>query len=409
MRREPKRQAPLRVCEVTTTFPSRQRPEDPPFVLHLCKALAATGLRITVLTQAIGTQSSQETYEGLEVERFSYFWPFRLQRLHGGLPAAVRGSFLAKLQVPFLLLRMHSRLRTQVRRGCDLIHAHWAFPSGWVAGRVGRALGVPVVLTVHGSDVFESAPLLRWFARQSLTKASAITANSSATTAMIEEILPSARCRIIGMPVEVPPISDVQSVIKDPGLVVAVGRLVEVKGHRVLVAAFSRVLRQLPQARLKIIGGGPEFESLRRQILDHFGKGEVELLGPLPHPDVLSWIRKANLLVQPSIESHHGAREALGVTVLEAMAQGTVVLASRCGGIAEIVRNGETGFLVSPGDEEELALRLIELLALDHRPDVLPQAHAEVQRRYSPEAVSAEFVECFERAMEAGKGPRIEH
>ena len=127
----------------------------------------------------------------------------------------------------------------------------------------------------------------------------------------------------------------------------AVGRLLPVKGHSILLQAFAQVLRRLPEAELRIVGGGPLFEELSQQasalgILDN-----VSLEGS--HPRVYEVFPELDVLVFPSLS------EGLPLVVLEAMAAGLPLVSSRVGGVPEVAPEGEVAWFCAPGSAQELA------------------------------------------------------
>jgi glycosyltransferase involved in cell wall biosynthesis len=142
-----------------------------------------------------------------------------------------------------------------------------------------------------------------------------------------------------------------------PPTVMFAGRLVREKGVDVLLRAFARVTGQIPEARLMIYGEGPE----RRRLEELRGElgitDNVTLLGFRPHEEMAPAYSRAWALAVPS-----RWEEPFGVVAPEAMMVGTAVVASRCGGLAEIVRDGQTGYLVPPGDADALATALLRLL-----------------------------------------------
>jgi glycosyltransferase involved in cell wall biosynthesis len=168
--------------------------------------------------------------------------------------------------------------------------------------------------------------------------------------------------------------ADTSRFAPDPGAdrdgVLFVGRLTPHKG-------VDRLLRALPAgAALRIAGGGghdpdpPErdYPALLRRLAD--GR-DVTFLGPVPDAALPELYRRATVLVLPSVDRTCYGRdvavsELLGLVALEAMASGTPVVASRIGGLAETVADGETGFLVPPGDTAALADRLARLVSDRH-------------------------------------------
>lgn len=142
-----------------------------------------------------------------------------------------------------------------------------------------------------------------------------------------------------------------------PSVVVA-GRLVPEKGIDILVQAFARLAPHHAQSSLVVIGDGPERAHLIC-LAQRLGVGErVSFTGKLSPEATLAILRRARAVCVPSLWE-----EPFGMVAAEAQMHGVAVVASRCGGLAEIVADGETGYLVPPGDPESLAARLDLLLS----------------------------------------------
>lgn len=142
----------------------------------------------------------------------------------------------------------------------------------------------------------------------------------------------------------------------DAPLVVYVGMLKRYKGLDIVIRAFARVRRALPDARLVLIGKGtdsPRLEALARQL----GLGDAVLFpGWVSEAEKVDWLRRAHVMVYPSI------KEGWGIPTMEAGACMTPTLASHVAGLRDAVRHGETGFLVPHEDEAAWAQRMEELL-----------------------------------------------
>jgi glycosyltransferase involved in cell wall biosynthesis len=155
-----------------------------------------------------------------------------------------------------------------------------------------------------------------------------------------------------------------------------IGQLIPRKGHRVLLEALPQIVREFPNVRLLVFGHGPlqaELEeTCRREALSssvRFGGFRTDLERVLPCLD---------LMVHPAM------MEGLGISLLEASAAGLPIVASRVGGIPEIVRDGVNGLLVPPGDARELARAILWLLREPERARALGRTGRElVQREFS--------------------------
>ncbi len=134
-----------------------------------------------------------------------------------------------------------------------------------------------------------------------------------------------------------------------------VAQLIDIKGHRFLLQALPALLKDSPDTRVLFFGKGPLWGSLRRQVRRLGLRGRVILAGH--RSDLQHYLGCLDLLVHPAL------KEGLGVSLLEASSAGVPIVASRVGGIPEVVRDGETGLLVSPGDAAGLASAVGRLLA----------------------------------------------
>lgn len=142
----------------------------------------------------------------------------------------------------------------------------------------------------------------------------------------------------------------------DPRLVVFLGRLQKYKGVQFALRAMVRIRQTLPDARLVVIGNGPYRAALER-LAAGLGLGTaVEFRGFVPASEKVALLRQAGVVVNPS------PKEGWGLTMVEAAACGTPVVASRSPGLQDSVRDGETGFLVTHGDAEAIAQHALQIL-----------------------------------------------
>ncbi len=177
-------------------------------------------------------------------------------------------------------------------------------------------------------------------------------------------------------------------------LVCAVGRLSPEKGHGFLLAAFREVLAAVPKARLVLAGEGPLRSRLQAQAAG-CGLGDHVIFAGY-RDDVETIIAASDLLVMPSL------REGFGDPIIEAMALQRPVIASRVGGMVEIVRDGETGLLVPPGDPGALAQAIINLLR-DHqaRERMGLQGRRVALREFSVERLADDLARLYNELVSA--------
>jgi glycosyltransferase involved in cell wall biosynthesis len=185
---------------------------------------------------------------------------------------------------------------------------------------------------------------------------------------------------------------------RDPGIgdqlrdyALFVGRLSEEKGLTTLLEAW----RGLPEVPLKIIGDGPLRPQLERFARQHT-LTQVELVGFVPRDVVLDYLKRASFLVMPSVWY-----ETFGRTIIEAYATGTPVLASRLGAMAEIVEDGCTGLLFTPGDPVDLAAKVEWAWAHPNQMWKMGwEARREYEAKYTAEKNYDALIEVYRHAIE---------
>ena len=260
--------------------------------------------------------------------------------------------------------------RLMARHRPSLIHAHFGI-EGVSALGLAMQLKIPLVTTFHGFDAtLKTHAMLgspAWFRYPLLRGKLAregnlfLCASAFIRRKLLETGFPESRTltHYIGVDCQtIRPRAD----FEETPLILHVARLVEVKGTRYLLRAFARVARKYDRVKLLIIGDGPLRRQLHALTASLGMRDRVEFLGAVPHVAVLSWMRKAAMLVLPGIRTATGREEGLGMVLLEAAATGLPIVGSRVGGIPECMLEGKTGFLVPERDEDALARRLAELL-----------------------------------------------
>jgi glycosyltransferase involved in cell wall biosynthesis len=153
------------------------------------------------------------------------------------------------------------------------------------------------------------------------------------------------------------PVVEERPPLSDPPTVACAARLVPEKGVDVLISAMAQVVARVPTARLLLAGDGPQRQALEQQAADLGVADQVSFLGRVRNADLGRVFSAAWVQAIPSRWI-----EAFGLVAAEASMRGTAVVASRSGGLAEIVRHGETGLLVEPNDAPGLANALLTIL-----------------------------------------------
>jgi len=377
----------MRICHITSSYPRFDQEGNARFVRAIAEAQTTLGHEVHVL--APYTPEVQAYSSPVQLHWVRYILPARLGVMgHAGAlenDKHLRGSVL--WQAPLFAASLAIRMQMVVlQKRIDLIHAHWAIPSGFMASWIARANRKPLFVSLHGSDMYlarENA-LFREMAKWALQGANGITACSQplAETAIgigacaerlhilpygadLMELTPEIfanRWRIqLGLPVE-------------SCIILAVGRLVAKKGFTQLVRAMPLVLKQVPGARLIILGEGFE-----RAALEHLG-AELRVQDRVFLPGAVSWtlvakyLAAADVLVMPSVQDEKGNLDGLPNVILEAMAAGRPVIATRIAGIPLAVQDKVTGVLVDEADPELLSAALINLLTSPAKREAMGRA-----------------------------------
>ena len=143
------------ILVVATTFPRWKNDPEPSFVYDLSKRLAQT-YDVTVLVPHYPGAKKYEVMEGMKVHRFVYFIP-KYERLcyDGGIIPNMKAGFLAKMQMPLLInSEFFAAFKLLKKEKMSLIHAHWILPQGFVGVFLKNIFKVPLLVTIHGSDLF---------------------------------------------------------------------------------------------------------------------------------------------------------------------------------------------------------------------------------------------------------------
>jgi colanic acid/amylovoran biosynthesis glycosyltransferase len=254
-----------------------------------------------------------------------------------------------------------------------LVFAHFGL-NGAFALPFARRRRLPLVVMFHGHDVGGLLPMNRWTPRYARYQRLApqlfdyasllLCASDELREALARAGAPAAKLRVqhLGIDLErfTPPAPGERAAA--PTLLM-VGRLVEKKGMSHGLRAFREVRRRFEAAELRIIGAGPLRLSLEREASALGVADRTRFLGALSHADVLAEMRRAHVVLAPSISTRQGDRESGMIVLKEAAAVGLPAVATRHGGIPEIIEHERTGLLVPERAPAELAAALIRILA----------------------------------------------
>ncbi len=368
----------MNVLTFTSLFPNREQPNFGVFIKHRAIALAQQpnlNLRVVapvpyfpkslnfgfvpVHWQRMACLPEQEVIAGLATSHPRYFNPPKVgMRYYADWMA--RG---ARATVE----RLHRE--TPI----DLIDAHYVYPDGAAAVQLGAALNVPVCISARGTDInlFSTLPHIRPLIVDALQRAQGIVAVSDALkNCMVELGLAAEKIAVIRngidaqyfYPRDRAAVRQKLGLPPDAKIIVTVSALVPLKGIDRLIDAMLSL-----DARLYVIGQGPERAALQARIAQHNLTERIMLVGAKPQTELGDWYAAADVF---ALASH---REGCPNVVVEALACGTPVVASDVGGISELVTDARFGLLIAADEAnaQGFAARLQTALQKDWSRDVI--------------------------------------
>jgi N-acetyl-alpha-D-glucosaminyl L-malate synthase BshA len=372
-------------------------------------SVGGSGVVATELARALAER-------GHRIHLISSEPPFRWR---DGVP----GLFFDKVLVPpyplfhepqYLLALTNTIVRVAEREQLDIVHAHYAVPHATAAYLARQMLDVSsggrqrTVTTLHGTDItlVGSDPSYRRVVAFSIERSDGVTAVSQSLRADTISALGLARDIDV-----IPNFLDCEAYRRkpDPGLrarlcpperydslVIHISNLRPVKRVGVALDVFRRIRRRV-RARFVVVGDGPDRADVERQVAEDALEDDVVFLGE--QDDLVPLLSISDLFLLPSIQ------ESFGLAALEAMACGVPVVASKVGGLPEIIEDGVTGFVCPPDEVDGMADRGVALLTDSHlHARVADHASRMVRTIYSTERVVPVYEAAYRRIL--GDGAR---
>jgi glycosyltransferase involved in cell wall biosynthesis len=349
---------------------------------------------------------------GIEVYRFPYSLPRSSQRLcyGSGIETNVKQRRWASMQVPlYWLSQLLALVWVSRRLDVDAVNSHWLLTQGLNAALTRKWLKLPHVCTVHSGGLFVlrgipgGSRIAEFITRHSDHIFAVSSHIKDRLDALVQE---ETIAEVLPMGVEFHRFARAAS--ESPGqphTLLFVGRLTEVKGLEYLIDAMPRIVRVFPGTQLMVVGDGPLRHALRDRV-DGLGvKEHIRFLGRRTSTEMPSIYAQSSVVVVPSIVSGAERTEGMPVVVLEALAAGKPVVASKVSGIPDVVVNGVNGFLAEPESSDDLADRVLETLQRLSRSSRLRCGAQATARRYDWKVISQRYAEVL---REAAKNARRE-
>ncbi len=285
-------------------------------------------------------------------------------------------------------------------RGYDTVWVGQVLPVGTVAWILRLLGGKRYVVSTHGMDALLPLGITwkRWLATRIMRGAAGVTANSRFTAGVISRSyrIPLERITVVyPAPAVLPPVTRAES---DQPTILAVGRSVHRKGFDLLIQAMELIWKLQPEARLQIIGDGPERTKLQAAAAASSQPDKIELLGDVGDAQLAQAYSRAWVFVLPA-RSGGADVEGFGMVCVEAAAHGVPVVASSAGGIPEALDDGRTGLLVPADDTASLSVAIVGLLADESRRSSMSAAGLAWASRFTWQGSANELIGALSREL----------
>ena len=362
----------MRILSLTTSYPLSLQDGTAPFIRSIACGLAQLGHAVRVLApDRTGAPQHQQDCEGAVSIDWVRYAPHPKLRVIGhaqSLQNDVRIKRAAYAALPLYAAAMLARARAVcISWQPQVIHAHWAIPGGVLGALLARQQRLPLVISLHGSDMYlaRKSPVYGRLARWAFGQAKAISACSqNLFDSAIHLGAPLNRTRLIPYGVDTQRFSPAPSRANTAPVVLATGRLVAKKGFDQLIAAAPAIFARCPAAEIWIAGEGDsraQLEGLRAALPAPL-QTKIKFLGQRPWSDLPDLLRQASVFVLPSVRDEAGNEDGLPNSLLEGMASGLAIVASDLAGVPAVIRDEQTGLLMPPGDASALADAVVRLL-----------------------------------------------
>lgn len=389
---------------VTSTFPRYLEDQVPArFVLQLSEQFS-NQYDVHLLAPHAPESCFRENFGKIKVYRFPYYFPTSKQVLCDGrgiLPN-MRSSLIGKIQIPALVCAEFFSLRQFLRKlRPDVVHSHWAIPQGLCVSHA-KSIEIPQVLTIHSSDLHTlkrllfGPQILRYVASHCHT----IFLVSTYLRDLFLELVPYPSCELKILPMGVDKkFFHPKKVSHFPRFrILYVGKMMEIKGVNFLIDAIKKVKKVLPDIKLTLCGDGQDRYELEKQAKQFDPNGKiVRFKGQVSHSLLPEYLARADALIVPSIITKQKETEGMPTVILESLASGTPVLASRIGGLSDVIVEGENGLFFQSANPEDLAAKIV-IFYQQKLWATMPDVARKSAGKYAWPIIGQQYIEVFNKA-----------
>lgn len=346
------------MCIVPTMFPKYKGDYYGSFVYDEAKKLVESGIEVHVLTQHNPGTPYEELMDGIYVHRFKWMEPKEFKALvhFKGLKDNLR-LVTYVISLFFMLIKIVKRYKI------DIVHAHSVIPTGLVGVIVAKILRCPSIITSHGMDInnFDANSIYGHMISFSLNQCKKVIAVSGDLAEKMKFLgINEDKIVIVRNAVDTERFKPSKNmelrhkylIGENEILILFVGYLDIFKGIFQLVDAFHEINKENKNVKLMMVGTGPKEKELKNKVSQWNLESYVIFTGAVPNTEIHSYYQMADVFVLPSYT------EGFPLSILEAMGCGLPVVVTNVGGIREVIKNGENGFIIPPKNRTILTAKL---------------------------------------------------
>jgi glycosyltransferase involved in cell wall biosynthesis len=351
----------MKLYILTTSYPRFSGDYSGIFIHNLSKDLISRKIKVDVLAPHDRDTKNCEIIDKVKIKRFKYWFTKKGHKLtyKGGIPYNLSNSYLAKIQLPFLMLFLFLKGLKNARK-YDIIHAHFLL-SGFIGVFIKKFSRKKLVITAHGSDVYKIPKkgifkkIFIWI----ISKSNAITTVSYANKRRLIDLgLKKEMITVIPNGVNLSQFKT-KSILgenRDKIDIVWIGKINEIKGLEYLIQAMVTVIDIHPNSNLTLIGDGPLKQKYEKLTFDLSLNKNIVFAGSIKNNKIPDYLEDKDIFVLPSLS------EGLPLAIIEAMAASKPIITSNVGGISDLVDDGVNGILIDSKNPDLLAEKICYLI-----------------------------------------------
>jgi glycosyltransferase involved in cell wall biosynthesis len=379
------------------------------FISELAEGLVNAGNEVIVL--APYDTLFKKYKRPFKLVTYKYIWPTSLHI--SGYSRVFEGDNVMKPQMYIVstlmsLSALIHLIKTSREYKVDVVSAHWAIPNGFIAYLASLVTHTPYTITIPGSDVYLAGKnsLFKFAMKLATLNASKVISDSAHYLAQLNSlgIYPKETSVIrygVNTKLLKPEEKDMSilpemKISKNKKIIVCLGRFVEKKGFIYVLQAMPQIIKEIPNAVLVMVGGGELLDLYKENIKKMKLERSVFLPGYIPYQMRSKCYNLADVFVMPSIRDRKGNIDASPVAMMDAMACGVPVVATKYSGSSDLVIEGKTGFIVKEKNSSEIANAVIRLLKNPRKKERAKNVRKVAISNFSLEKTAINYTQVFQ-------------